>query len=59
MKLYVLKKGNQYLLSNFNAKELGSDFDSDIEMARLVTHKRAKKIIKEYNFELEAELYKR
>lgn len=59
MKLYVLKKGNQYLLSNYYAKELGSKFDSDIGMARLVTHKRAKQLIKEYNFELEAQLYKR
>lgn len=59
MKLYVLKKGNQYLLSNYYAKKLGSKFDSDIEMARLVTHKRAKQLIKEYNFELEAQLYKR
>jgi len=59
MKLYVLKKSNQYLLSKFCAKELGSDFDSDIDMARLVTHKRAKQLIKEYNFELKAELYSR
>ena len=59
MKLYVLKKDNQYLLSNFNAKELNSKFDSDIEMAKLVSHKRAKQLIKEYNFELEAQLYKR
>ena len=59
MRLYVLKKGNQYLLSNYYAKELNSQFDFSIEMARLVTRKKANQLIKEYNFELKAELYSR